>query len=150
MELLVVTTGQTIYIFMGIIMLALAFGIINTMLMAILERTREIGMLLALGMGRIRIFCMILLETLLLVLAGAPAGIIPAILTVMYTRRNGIDLSAFSEVLSSFGWDTRVYPMLEPATLIRVLALVSITALLSALLPARRALRLKPADALRK
>jgi len=150
MELLVITTGQTIYIFMGIIMLALAFGIINTMLMAILERTREIGMLLALGMGRIRIFCMILLETLLLVLAGAPAGIIPAILTVMYTRRNGIDLSAFSEVLSSFGWDTRVYPMLEPATLIRVLALVSITALLSALLPARRALRLKPADALRK
>lgn len=150
MELLVVTTGQTIYIFMGIIMLALAFGIINTMLMAILERTREIGMLLALGMARIRIFWMILLETLLLVLAGAPAGMIPAILTVMYTRKNGIDLSVASDVLSSFGWDTRVYPILEPGMLLRVLALVAITALLSALLPARRALRLKPADALRK
>ncbi len=150
MELLVVTTGQTIYIFMGIIMLALAFGIINTMLMAILERTREIGMLIALGMARMRIFWMILMETLLLVLAGAPAGMIPAVLTVMYTRKNGIDLSVFSEVLSSFGWDTRVYPFLEAGMLLRVLALVTLTALLSALLPARRALRLKPADALRK
>ena len=150
MELLVITTGQTIYIFMGIIMLALAFGIINTMLMAILERTREIGMLLALGMARMRIFRMILMETLLLVLAGAPAGMIPAILTVMYTRKNGIDLSVFSEVLSSFGWDTRVYPFLEAGMLLRVLGLVTFTALLSALLPARRALRLKPADALRK
>jgi putative ABC transport system permease protein len=150
MELLVVTTGQTIYIFMGIIMLALAFGIINTMLMAILERTREIGMLLALGMARMRIFRMILMETLLLVLAGAPAGMIPAILTVMYTRKNGIDLSVFSEVLSSFGWDTRVYPYLEAGMLLRVLGLVTLTALLSALLPAKRALRLSPADALRK
>lgn len=150
MELLVVTTGQTIYIFMSIIMLALAFGIINTMLMAILERTREIGMLIALGMARMRIFWMILMETLLLVLAGAPAGMIPAVLTVMYTRKNGIDLSVFSEVLSSFGWDTRVYPFLEAGMLLRVLALVTLTALLSALLPARRALRLKPADALRK
>lgn len=150
MELLVVTTGQTIYIFMGIIMLALAFGIINTMLMAILERTREIGMLLALGMGRARVFGMILLETLLLVLAGTPAGMIPAVLTVMYTRRKGIDLSVASEVLSSFGWDTRVYPSLDAAALLRILALVVVTALLSALLPARRALRLKPAEALRK
>jgi ABC-type lipoprotein release transport system permease subunit len=150
MELLVVTTGQTIYIFMGIIMLALAFGIINTMLMAILERTREIGMLIALGMARMRIFWMILMETLLLVLAGAPAGMIPAVLTVMYTRKNGIDLSVFSEVLSSFGWDTRVYPFLEVGMLLRVLGLVTLTALLSALLPAKRALRLKPADALRK
>lgn len=150
MELLVITTGQTIYIFMGIIMLALAFGIINTMLMAILERTREIGMLLALGMARMRIFRMILMETFLLVLAGAPAGMIPAMLTVMYTRKNGIDLSTFSEVLSSFGWDTRVYPFLEAGMLLRVLGLVALTALLSALIPARRALRLSPADALRK
>ncbi len=93
---------------------------------------------------------MILMETLLLVLAGAPAGMIPAVLTVMNTRKNGIDLSDFSEVLSSFGWDTRVYPFLEVGMLLRVLALVTLTALLSALLPARRALRLKPADALRK
>jgi ABC-type lipoprotein release transport system permease subunit len=107
-------------------------------------------MLLALGMARLRIFWMILLETLLLVLAGAPAGMIPAILTVMYTRRKGIDLSVASDVLTSFGWDTRVYPFLEPGMLLRVLGLVTITALLSALLPARRALRLKPADALRK
>jgi ABC-type lipoprotein release transport system permease subunit len=150
MELLVVTTGQTLYIFMGIIMLALAFGIVNTMLMAILERTREIGMLIALGMGRGRIFGMILLETLLLVLAGTPAGMIPAVITVTATRKNGIDLSDFSDVLSSFGWDTVVYPVIDPAALLRVLALVVLTALLSALLPARRALRLRPANALRK
>lgn len=54
---------QMVYIYMGIILLALTFGIINTMMMSVLERTREIGMLLALGMNKFKIFTMILWET---------------------------------------------------------------------------------------
>jgi ABC-type lipoprotein release transport system permease subunit len=150
MQIMTVTTGQIMYYFMGIIMLALAFGIINTMLMSVLERTREIGMLLSLGMNRPRIFGMILMETVFLVMAGCPAGVIPAILTIMYTRKKGIDLSEFSDTLSSFGWETRVFPELSPGQLGMVILLVIFTALVSALFPANRALRLKPAEAIRK
>lgn len=53
---------QMVYVYMGIILLALAFGIINTMMMSVLERTHEIGMLTALGMTKVRLFSMILLE----------------------------------------------------------------------------------------
>jgi ABC-type lipoprotein release transport system permease subunit len=150
MQLLVVTTGRMLLVFMAIIMLALAFGIVNTMLMSVLERTREIGMLMSLGMDRTRIFGMILLETLFLVLAGCPVGISAALLTVYYTRRKGIDLSVFTDVLSSFGWDSRVVPSVTVGQLGMVLIFVTSTALLSAIFPARRAIRLKPTEAIRK
>jgi ABC-type lipoprotein release transport system permease subunit len=150
MELLVTAMDQMMVFYMGIIMLALAFGIINTMLMSVLERTREIGMLLSLGMNKFRIFGMILLETFFLVLAGCPAGILPAMLTIMYTRRNGIDLSIFSDTFSSFGYSNVVFPSLQPGQFGMIMLLVVITALFSALFPARRALSLKPAEAIRK
>jgi ABC-type antimicrobial peptide transport system permease subunit len=137
-------------IFMGIILLALAFGIVNTMLMSVLERTREIGMLLSLGMSRMRVFIMILLETLFLVMVGCPAGIVPGLLTVGYLSRRGIDLSRYMEALSSFGWDFMVYPSLEWRQVLTIIGLVVFTALLSSLFPARRALSLKPAEAIRK
>lgn len=150
MQVLVATTGSMLYIFMGIILLALGFGIVNTMLMAVLERTCEIGMLLSLGMSRMRIFGMVLLETFLLVMAGCPAGMAAAMVTVSITRKRGIDFSVFSRVLESFGWDTRVHPQLGPGDLSRIFLLVALTAILAALLPARRAFRLRPAEAIRK
>ena len=149
MQVLVATTGGMLYVFMGVILLSLGFGIVNTMLMAVLERTREIGMLLALGMARGRVFGMVLIETFLLVMAGCPAGIAAALATVTLTGRKGIDFTVFSRVLESFGWETRVFPQLGPGDLWRIVLLVALTALLAALLPARRAFRLDPADAMR-
>ncbi len=64
------------FIFIGIVMFALAFGIINTMMMTILERTKELGMLMAIGMNRRRIFSMIMLETIFLTIVGAAAGML--------------------------------------------------------------------------
>jgi ABC-type lipoprotein release transport system permease subunit len=150
MQVLVATTGSMLYVFMGVILLALGFGIVNTMLMAVLERTREIGMLLALGMSRPRVFGMVLLATFLLVMAGCPAGIAAALATVALTGRQGIDFSVFSRALESFGWETRVHPQLASGDLRRIFLLVILTALVAALLPARRAFRLRPADAMRK
>jgi len=150
MQLLVTAMDQMMLFYMGIIMLALAFGIINTMLMSVLERTREIGMLLSLGMNKFRIFGMILLETIFLVLAGCPAGIMPALITIMYTRKRGIDLSVFSETFASFGYSNEVFPSLTTGQFGTVMLLVVVTSLFSALFPARRALKLKPAEAIRK
>lgn len=141
---------QMAYIFMGIILLALAFGIINTMMMAVLERTRELGMLLALGMNKFKVFSMIVLETLFLILAGCPVGIIFAFTTIIITQRTGIDFSQFSEAYSSFGYSSIIYPSLTARQFGIVMMLVLITALFSALFPARRALRLNPAESLKK
>lgn len=141
---------QMVFIFMGIILLALAFGIVNTMMMAVLERTREIGMLLALGMNKFKIFMMIVLETLFLILAGCPVGMLLAFTTIAITQKTGIDLSQFSQAYSSFGYSSIIYPSLTGRQFGIVLLLVFITALFSALFPARRALKLNPAESLKK
>lgn len=150
MELLVASFDTMMLVYMAIIMLALAFGIVNTMMMSVLERTREIGMLLSLGMNKARVFGMITLETILLVLAGCPAGILASAITIMITRKTGISLKMFSEAFSSFGYSDMVYPSLTMRQFVTMMALVVCTALVSAIFPARRALSLKPAEAIRK
>lgn len=141
---------QMVFIFMGIILLALAFGIVNTMMMAVLERTREIGMLLALGMNKFKIFMMIVFETFFLILAGCPFGILLAFASIGISQRTGIDFSEFSEVYSSFGYSSVIYPSLTTNQFGNIMLLVVITALFSALFPARRALKLNPAESLKK
>ena len=148
--LTVSVADQMVLIFMGIILLALAFGIINTMLMAILERTREIGMLLALGMNRLKIFLMVLMETVLLVLAGCPAGILIALAAISITNKTGITFEKFTEVYSSFGYENVIFPELTLRQFILSMMLVILTAIFASLFPAWRALRLKPAEAMRK
>ena len=150
MQLLVASFDSMMLVYMSIIMLALAFGIVNTMMMSVLERTRELGMLLSLGMNRLRVFAMITLETLFLVLAGCPAGILASVITIMITRKTGISLTKFSEVYSSFGYSDRVFPSLTLKQFFMMMALVVVTALVSAIFPSRRALSLKPAEAIRK
>ena len=142
--------NQMVYIFIGIILLALAFGIVNTMMMAVLERTREIGMLLALGMNKFKIFMMILLETFFLILAGCPIGITLALVTIEITKKTGIDLTRYVDVYSNFGYSHIIYPNLTLSQLEMVLLLVICAAFISALFPARRALKLNPAESLKK
>lgn len=150
MDLIVSSTGQSMYIYMSIIMLALAFGIINTMLMAVLERTREIGMLMALGMSRIKVFAMILMETVFLVFTATPIGLMLGTATVLYYGHFGIDRSESKEVFQSFGMSEIIFPSLTFHDYRMMLELVIITSLLSAIFPARKALSLNPSDAIRK
>ncbi len=85
------------FIFIGIIMLALAFGIINTMLMAILERTKELGMLMAIGMNRRKVFSMIMLETVFLTVVGALSGIFSGLAITAALGKTGIHFSSWGE-----------------------------------------------------
>jgi len=149
-ELMVNTMDQFSYIIIVIIMIALAFGIINTMLMAVLERTHEIGMLAAVGMNRRRVFSLILTETLILTTVGVPVGFVMTWLTVDYFARVGIDIASFSEAaMSGFGFSSMIYPEFPWKSIPGVMVIVAGTALVSALFPSMRAIRLEPADALR-
>ncbi|MCX6235117.1 MAG: FtsX-like permease family protein [Bacteroidetes bacterium] len=137
------------YILMIVILTAMAFGIINTMLMAILERIKEIGMLMAVGMSRKRIFTMIMLETIFLSVTGALIGMVVSYATIQLTGVHGLNFAAWSEGLESFGYSSLVYPVLYNKYYIALTLFVIVTAILSSVYPARKALRFKPAEAIR-
>lgn len=143
-----IQTSATIFIV--IIMLALMFGIINTMLMAVLERYRELGMLMAVGMNKLRVFGMIVLETLFLAILAMIPGLLFGWLTVVWLADKGIDLSAFSGGLSQFGMSQIVYPQLQSGFYLQLAIAVALTAIIGALYPAWRAIRLRPVEAIRK
>lgn len=141
-------TWQMNYLVLMVILLALAFGILNTMLMAIFERVKEIGVLMAVGMSKPRIFWMIILETVFLSLTGAVCGMVISAWLVYATGRSGINLSMFAEGLESFGISSIIYPELEPPFYGRLAVMVIVAALISALYPAIKALRLRPVEAI--
>jgi putative ABC transport system permease protein len=150
LRLLDSTIKLEIYIFMTILVLALALGIVNTMLMAILERTRELGMLMAVGMNKIRIFGMIVAETFFLSFIGAPLGIFFSWSTINLTGKFGINLSMVARGLSQFGYGSIIYPVLENNYYFHIALMMVAAALLSAIYPAIKALRLRPVQAIRK
>ena len=143
------TMDIPMYIFMGVILFALLFGIINTMLMAVLERRKELGMLMAIGMNKLRVFRMIMLETLLLSLTGGVAGIVLGALITLIAAQQGINLSATGQAYESLGYDPLVYPVFRISMAATVTIMVMFTGFLGSLYPARKALKLKPADAIR-
>ena len=150
-ELMVNTTSQYSYIIMIIIMFALAFGIINTMLMSILERTREIGMMMALGTNKLKVFFLVLFETIFLTLAATPVGFLTGWLATSYYHTHGLDLSGMGrEMMSSFGFSTMVYPEFPTDKLAGIMIIVTGTAIISCLFPAIKALKLRPVEALRQ
>ena len=136
-------------LFMAIILGALGFGIVNTMLMVVLERTKELGMLMAVGMTRRRVFLMIMYETIFLAVVGALLGELLSLLAISYFTRVGIDLSSVAAGMESVGYAAVTYPMLEAYRYLQITALVVFTAILASIYPAWKALRLHPAEALR-
>lgn len=132
-----------------IILIAMAFGIINTMLMAILERSHELGMLMAVGMNRRRVFYMIMFETVFLTLIGAAVGAAISMLTISLTGKSGINFSAWSDGLESWGYSALIYPALHYPFYISMTVLVILTGIISSLFPTRKALKMNPAESIR-
>lgn len=136
-------------IFMVIILAALAFGIVNTMLMVVLERTKELGMLTAIGMNKKRVFNMIMLESVFLSLVGGITGIIISKALISATARKGINFASYAEGFEAMGYPAHIYPVISTSFFILVTILIVITGILSSIYPALKALKLDPADALR-
>ena len=106
--------SQMLIMIMAIILLALAFGLVNTMLMTVYERVYELGMLMAIGMNRIRVFLMITLETLFLTFVGALAGMALGYITILILGRRGIDLAPVGgDAMLQYGYPSVVYPMID-------------------------------------
>ena len=139
--------AAVLYIFMMIILFGLSFGIVNTMLMAILERKKEIGMLMSIGMNRYKIFMMISFETIFLSLVALPVGLFSSYLIVEYYSVVGIDLSIVEAGLENFGVGTRLYFKVPNQEYFIVSLMVFIISLISSIFPSIRALKINPVEA---
>lgn len=137
------------YLFVAIILLALLFGITNTMLMSVVERFHEFGVLIAVGMKPRKVFALLILETLFLSLVGGLAGILVGGLSIRLLAYTGIDLSAFSASMESFGANSMLYPFLPGIMYLVLTVMVMVAAILAAIMPAWKAVHLQPAEAIR-
>lgn len=140
--------GASLEILIVIIMAALAFGIVNTMLMAVLERVRELGVLMALGMKRSRVFVMIMTETIFLSIAGGPLGLLIGYATISYLGRYDIDLSDYSQGLEAIGYSDILYPALLTSDYLQIMIGVVITAVIASVYPAWKAIQYDPVEAI--
>ena len=126
----------------------MAFGLTNTMLMAIFERTREIGLFQALGMRPRYIVGQVLMETFILLLIGVALGNLTGWFTSDVIFADGIDLTAFARGMESFQMSSIMRFQLEARDLITINLLVIVLGLLASLYPALKAARYVPVEAI--
>jgi ABC-type lipoprotein release transport system permease subunit len=143
----------TMLLFMGLIVVGLAsLGMLNTMLMAVHERTHEFGILLAIGMKRRWLLSMVMLESFFLALVSALLGAALGALLARYLETHGIDFSA--SMPDGYDWGGIVFEpvmkgYLEPTQILQACALTVGVSLIASLIPSWRTVRLKPAQVLR-
>lgn len=142
--------GNFNFILLFIILAALIFGIINTMLMVILERTHEIGMLRSVGMTKLRVMGMIVLETVFLATTGGLLGCVLSIGIVGWLGSTGLDLTPYMGAMEEMGWSPIIHPQVEPIFYVQITVSVIFTAIIASYFPARRAIKLNPATAIRE
>ena len=139
---------QALWVYVAVFV-AMAFGIANVLLMAVYERIREIGIMMAVGMKRGRLVAMIVAESFFVTLLGLALGFVAAVAGV-WALQDGIDLSFFAEGLSAFGVGTRLVPVLRWADFSVPMAVALVTALVASAWPAVHAVRFRPAEAVRR
>jgi len=140
------STGALIYIAMVVVV---TFTLLNSLLMAVLERTHEFGVLMALGMRPASIGRMVWLETGLMLLLGLGAGIVLGYVVTAYFARAGIVFGQAQEVFGRFGLPGAMYPRVDALTLLAGPALIAICTSVAGVFPFLRVYRLEPVPAMR-
>ncbi len=138
-----------VLIWLIVIFLALSFGLVNTLVMAVFERVREIGLMLALGMRPSNILSQIIVESGLLLVIGLALGNVLAYASIV-PLRDGIDVSGVAEGMEMFGYASVLYPAQELRDTIMANVVVLVLGFLASLSPAWRASRYDPIEAITK
>lgn len=138
-----------VFVWIVVIFLALSFGLVNTLVMAVFERVREIGLMLALGMRPINILGQIIVESLLLLAIGLAIGSALAWAAVQPIK-DGIDVSIVGEGMDMWGMSSVLYPELLLSDVILANVVVLVLGFLASLSPAWRAAHYEPIEAITK
>ncbi len=136
-------------LWLAIMFILIAIGVINTQLMAVFERTREFGLMQALGMRPVLVLADVALETCILVALGVAAGAVLAAASAA-AFPHGLDLGFLGRGAELVGAGRVLYPRLDPAETALYCAIVWALAIVAALWPAWRAARIAPVEAMAK
>jgi ABC-type lipoprotein release transport system permease subunit len=139
----------TMVIWFFLIMSALTFGLVNTLIATVMQRTQELGMLRALGMNKQRLLIQVVMECVGIMIVGVVAGLLLGV-ALVFALGDGIDLSAFSQSVEAFGMSTLLKPVLTVEDLLLYGGLSVLVGLFASFFPARRALKISPLMAMNR
>ena len=135
-------------IFYIILVMVVAFSILNTFLMSIFERTREFGVMMAMGTKPGRLTRLVLTESVTMTLVGVFLGIMAGCLVTLFFQAHGIYLGAAHELLEQFGISGRIHPRLSFLSATLGPCIVFCITFISALYPALKIRKLSPVQAM--
>jgi ABC-type antimicrobial peptide transport system permease subunit len=130
------------------VFIAMGFGLVNTILMAVFERFREFGLMRSLGMRSRLVVAEVLAESFYLLVIGMAAGNLLGFLSVFALSAHGIDLSAFSAGMEFVGMSRIVFPVVVTRDVVAANATVFFMGLAVSLYPAVKASRISPVEAM--
>lgn len=139
-------SGIIMYI---ILIIVVAFSILNTFLMAVFERTREFGVMMAIGTPPGRLVRIMLMESLAMTGVGLIGGMVLGYLVTAYFSSAGIPMGGAADLLAQYGISGRLYPRLSALSLLTGPLIIGVVTFLTALFPALRIPRLKPVEAMK-
>jgi ABC-type antimicrobial peptide transport system permease subunit len=133
----------------GIVMSVVFIGILGVMYVSILDRIREFGIILSIGMHYRFIRLQIILEALIVSLLGYLCGAMLGIALLMYLKNYGIDLSAFSDALEMWGYEAIIYGTIKSSYFTTTFGAIMAASLLSVILPLRKIKKLNPIEVIK-
>ncbi|MBC2702996.1 FtsX-like permease family protein [Desulfobacula sp.] len=138
-------SGIIMYI---ILVIVVAFSIFNTFLMAIFERTREFGVMMAIGTTPSRITKLVMFESICMTIVGIVLGIIIGSLVTLYFQNKGIYIAGTQDILKQYGIPDRLYPRLSLISAAAGPLVVFVITFVSSVFPALKIRKLKPVEAM--
>jgi putative ABC transport system permease protein len=139
---------QILLIYYGIFFITVVFSIANTLIMSIMERFHEIGVMKSIGTRPSQVFCIVMFEAFNLGLVGLVVGLVLGYSMILIFSVTGIDFSLFMEAMRQWGAGSIIYPFITMKDLIISILVVELTAIIAAIYPALKAARIKPLEAL--
>jgi len=147
-----VLDDMSLYIMMAIIFIIVAIGIFNTVLMSVAERTREMGVMMALGTSKRMLFATIMSEAAALAVLSAIIGLALGLFGHLMVSHYGIDVTSLMEgdyEFAGISFSGKIYSTLSTGVVAKWTFVVMGLVVVSALFPAWRATRLEPVEAMR-
>jgi len=133
----------------GVLIMLVAFSVLNTQLMSVLERTREFGVIMALGIKPRRLAMLVFLETFMMAAIGLVIGVLLGSLLTGYYAHTGFSYPGMEEMAAKFNMSPEMYPALGPVSVLLGPSVVFVFCLLATIYPAFKLYRLRPVEAMR-